>query len=105
VRAAIVFECLLLWAGTVDHYRGRYSGDLTQTVVHVGVHSAIPTAMLLFVLLMLADFGAEEIAVLLGGIIALSYLMDASTVLNDIVDAMLQLSGYPAASGGASSDK
>jgi hypothetical protein len=92
VRGLVVIECLVLWAGTIDHYKGRYSGDLTQTVVHVGVHSAIPTVLLLFVLLMLADLGADGIAVLLGGIITLSYLMNASQVLNDMIGALIQMS-------------
>ena len=105
LKGLIVIECGLLWVGTVFHYAGDFGGDLTKAVVAVGVRSAIPTVMLMFVLLLLADLGAEGIAVLFGGIVAFSYLMDASALLNNIVSYLLSLSGYHTAGGGASSDR
>lgn len=90
-KTIILGEMLLLWAGTIMHYQGRFA-SLPDAVIQVGVRTSIPTLILLFWLMLLADVGGEEgglIAALLGGIIAFTYLTNALSLLNDLTDALL----------------
>ena len=101
-RTLIIVEMLLLWLGTIDHYKKDYRGSIALSAANVGIRTVIPVGLLTFWLLLLADLGAGGLAALIGGIIAYTYILGSLTLLTDITDAMLAISKdlpTPASSG------
>lgn len=94
-KTLVVVEMLVLWLGTINHYKGDYKNDLGATLAAVGVRSAVPTAILAFWLLLLSDLGGGKIAAVFGGIVAFSYLMGSVDLINEITDSLLQYSAPP----------
>jgi len=92
MKTIIVVEMLILWLGTINHYKKDYKNNLADTVAAIGVRTIIPTGILTFWLLLIADLGAGEVAALLGGIISFTYLMGSVSLLNDITDSLLAIS-------------
>jgi hypothetical protein len=94
-KTAITLEMIMLYAGSLARLREREQ-SYAAVFVKDGIKAAIPPALLLFWLLVLADLGAGGIAALLGFIIVLSYAMQGLDWLNNITDALL---GYAEGEG------
>lgn len=89
MKTLIVCEVALLYFGGLASYARKDNAGFVRAVGEVGIRSGLGCALLLFVLLLMADLGAEGAAALFGAIVAFSYLTAAVDVINAGVDMVL----------------
>jgi hypothetical protein len=101
MKTLIVVEMLILWAGTIGNYKDKFPNadgtgtDWPEAITQVGLRSAIPTAILAFWLLLVADLGGGKIAALFGGIVTFSYLTKSVKAVTDLMDGILAMQIEP----------
>lgn len=93
-KAAILTEMMILWvSGLLAYKQGHSDKDWPTIFITIAPKSALSVAILLLILLVMADSGIPEIAALLGFLVTGTVILDLSNTISTGLASVLRQAG------------